>query len=130
MSTGRPTGRHTASTMPQIVTASTSANISQVALTDGTVSWDAKAAAGHVNGKAAGKGNRANITAAMYHTDIMMKTPDGEPICFKYSRVQPCPGPPTCSRLHVCQFRGCHLQHPMTTCAAAKAAGCFYPAGI
>ena len=32
-------------TMPQIVTASTSANISQVALTDGTVSWDAKAAA-------------------------------------------------------------------------------------
>ena len=32
-------------TMPQIVTASTSANITQVALTDGTVSWDAKAAA-------------------------------------------------------------------------------------
>jgi hypothetical protein len=32
-------------TMPQIVTASTSANISQVSLTDGTVSWDAKAAA-------------------------------------------------------------------------------------
>tara|TARA_A100000172_G_scaffold73478_1_gene55068 strand:- start:122 stop:1102 length:981 start_codon:yes stop_codon:yes gene_type:complete len=32
-------------TMPQIVTASTSANISQVALTDGTVSWDSKAAA-------------------------------------------------------------------------------------
>ena len=31
--------------MPQIVTASTSANISQVSLTDGTVSWDAKAAA-------------------------------------------------------------------------------------
>ena len=32
-------------TMPQIVTASTSANITQVSLTDGTVSWDAKAAA-------------------------------------------------------------------------------------
>ena len=32
-------------TMPQIVTASTSANITQVALTDGTVAWDAKAAA-------------------------------------------------------------------------------------
>ena len=32
-------------TMPKIVTASTSANISQVALTDGTVSWDAAAAA-------------------------------------------------------------------------------------
>ena len=32
-------------TMPQVVTASTSANITQVALTDGTVSWDAKAAA-------------------------------------------------------------------------------------
>ena len=32
-------------TMPQIVTASTSANTTQVALTDGTVSWDAKAAA-------------------------------------------------------------------------------------
>ena len=32
-------------TMPQIVTASISANITQVALTDGTVAWDAKAAA-------------------------------------------------------------------------------------
>ena len=32
-------------TMPKIVTSSTSANISQVALTDGTVSWDAAAAA-------------------------------------------------------------------------------------
>ena len=32
-------------TMPKILTASTSANISQVSLTDGTVSWDAKAAA-------------------------------------------------------------------------------------
>ena len=32
-------------TMPQVVTASTSANITQVSLTDGTVSWDAKAAA-------------------------------------------------------------------------------------
>tara|TARA_R100000005_G_scaffold92711_1_gene66679 strand:- start:1658 stop:2638 length:981 start_codon:yes stop_codon:yes gene_type:complete len=32
-------------TMPQIVTASTSANITQVSLTDGTVAWDAKAAA-------------------------------------------------------------------------------------
>ena len=32
-------------TMPQVVTASTSANITQVSLTDGTVSWDAKATA-------------------------------------------------------------------------------------
>ena len=38
------------------------------------------------------------------------RTPDGRQICFAYNARSGCKG--ACSRVHVCQVRGCYQPHP------------------
>jgi hypothetical protein len=59
---------------------------------------------GHGKGKKGDKGKSTKGGA------LCERTPDGRQICFAFNSRAGCKG--ACSRVHICQVRGCHQPHP------------------